>query len=371
MFLIDMQNKKAVSLEKKTFSELRLSERYDLQEWIVSNPHILGENLLIIQKEFAGFLDTSERPDLLALDENGKLVIIENKLDDSGKDVVWQALKYVSYCATMTKSEICDIYQRYLGARDLASEKLAEFYDEQDYESIRLNPSDGDQRIILVAANFRKEVTSTVLWLCNHGIDITCVKVTPYQDEDKLYLDIERILPIQDIGDYQIRLAEKKQEGAISLKEEARRHKLRYRFWEKALPVLRSKTDIYNNASPSRYNSLTGSSGHSGIVFSPCIKMGNARAELRIMTSDRDKNKSIYHELIDKKNEIESAFGGSLDWHELPDTNTCRVCVLFKSHGLADEEHWDEIISFLADNLAKLIAVFKEPLAYAVKGPNT
>ena len=44
MFLIDMQNKKAVSLEKKTFSELRLSERYDLQEWIVSNPHILGEN---------------------------------------------------------------------------------------------------------------------------------------------------------------------------------------------------------------------------------------------------------------------------------------------------------------------------------------
>ena len=42
MFLIDTQNKKAVSLEKKSFSELKLSERNDLQEWIIDNPLILG-----------------------------------------------------------------------------------------------------------------------------------------------------------------------------------------------------------------------------------------------------------------------------------------------------------------------------------------
>ena len=200
MFLIDTQNKKAVSLERKSFSELKLSERNDLQEWIAGNTQILGENLLIIQKEFDGFPDTNERLDLLALDESGRLVVIENKLDDSGRDVVWQSLKYVSYCATLTKGEICEIYQRYLGTSGVATERIVEFFDEQDYENIRLNPSDGDQRIILVAANFRKEVTSTVLWLCNHGVDITCIKVTPYKDGDKLYLDAEQILPIQDIG---------------------------------------------------------------------------------------------------------------------------------------------------------------------------
>jgi RecB family endonuclease NucS len=43
---------------------------------------------LIIQKEFAGFGDTKERLDLLALDKKGKLVVIENKLDDSGRDAV-------------------------------------------------------------------------------------------------------------------------------------------------------------------------------------------------------------------------------------------------------------------------------------------
>ena len=367
MFLIDTQNKKASLLEKKSFSELKLSERYDLQEWIVSNPYILGENLLIIQKEFDGFLDTNERLDLLALDENGKLVIIENKLDDSGKDVVWQALKYASYCAPLKKSDICEIYQRYLGAEGTASEKIAEFYDEQDYESIKLNPPGGDQRIILVAANFRKEVTSTVLWLRDHAIDITCVKVTPYQDGDKLYLDAEQVLPIQDIGDYQIRLTAKKQEDAIASKVEASRLKLLYRFWEKALPTLRVKTGIYNNVSPLRENSLTGGSGHSGISFISTVKKDGARAEVWIATGDKDRNKGIYRELIDKKDSIESKFGGNLDWQELPDKKGCRICVHFQDYGLNDEEYWGEIILFLADNLAKLTAAFKAPLDAAMK----
>jgi hypothetical protein len=74
----------------------------------------LGEELLIIQKEFDGFQDTNERLDLLALDKQGCLVVIENKLDDTGRDVTWQALKYASYCSTLSKEQIRAIYQSYL-----------------------------------------------------------------------------------------------------------------------------------------------------------------------------------------------------------------------------------------------------------------
>ncbi|MCL1803732.1 MAG: endonuclease NucS, partial [Eubacteriaceae bacterium] len=130
MFIIDSKNKRATPVAKKTFAELGFLERQDLQEWICGNPEILGEKLLIIQKEFAGFSDTNERLDLLALDTEGNLVIIENKLDDSGRDVVWQALKYVSYCALLKKSEICDIYQKHLGSSSVASEKICEFLKE-------------------------------------------------------------------------------------------------------------------------------------------------------------------------------------------------------------------------------------------------
>src|SRR6056297_1969014 len=161
MFLINKEENKAISIRKKTFKELKFKERKHLQEWICKNTEILGERLLIIQKEFSGFEDTQERLDLLAIDENGNLVIIENKLDDSGRDVVWQSLKYVSYCSGLTKSDIKDIFQRYLdeqGKNYNAEKLICEYLEIEDFNEVELN--NNDQRIIMIAANFRKEVTS-------------------------------------------------------------------------------------------------------------------------------------------------------------------------------------------------------------------
>ena len=109
-----MKSNKVEKLDIRLFKELHIKERENLQEWVAKNPEMLGEDLLIIQKEFDGFNDTNERLDLLALDKEGGLVIIENKLDDTGRDVVWQALKYASYCSTLTTSQIIKIYQEYL-----------------------------------------------------------------------------------------------------------------------------------------------------------------------------------------------------------------------------------------------------------------
>lgn len=106
MYLIDRKNNKCHKVEEKTFSELEFKERDHLQEWLAADPSMFGEDLLIIQKEFDGFSDTKERLDLLALDKQGNLVIIENKLDDSGRDVTWQSLKYASYCSSLGTDEI-------------------------------------------------------------------------------------------------------------------------------------------------------------------------------------------------------------------------------------------------------------------------
>lgn len=105
MYLIDKKNNRLSKIEEKTFSELGFKEREHLQEWLANEPAVFGEDLLIIQKEFDGFADTRERLDLLALDKDGNLVIIENKLDDSGRDVTWQALKYASYCSTYPRKK--------------------------------------------------------------------------------------------------------------------------------------------------------------------------------------------------------------------------------------------------------------------------
>lgn len=125
MFKIDPQANRIKPLESKRFGELGFTERKHLQEWLENYPQALtqGDNdeLLIIQKEFDGFDDTRERLDLLAIDKEGNLVVIENKLDDSGRDVVWQALKYASYCANLKKQQVIEIFQRYLNQKAQAS----------------------------------------------------------------------------------------------------------------------------------------------------------------------------------------------------------------------------------------------------------
>ncbi|MBK8368701.1 MAG: hypothetical protein IPL10_15175 [Bacteroidetes bacterium] len=97
MYIIDKSKNRIEKIESTTFKQLGFKEREHLQEWIANNPSCLNEDLLIIQKEFDGFNDTYERLDLLAIDKQGNLVIIENKLDDTGKDVTLQVLKYASY----------------------------------------------------------------------------------------------------------------------------------------------------------------------------------------------------------------------------------------------------------------------------------
>lgn len=370
MFIINTKEKRAVGLARKSFSELNMSERYDLQEWIVDNPEILGERLLIIQKEFAGFSDTKERLDLLALDENGKLVIIENKLDDSGRDVSWQALKYASYCAALAKNEICEIYQKYLGEQVKAEEMLCDFYDEADYENIKLNPIGADQRMIFVAANFRKEVTSTVLWLREHNIDIKCIKLTPYVHNAELFLDTEQILPIQDIGDYQIKLSAKRQEDIISQNSESSRAKQNYAFWEKALPVLREKTGLFANVSPTKDHWVNGTSGFSGIQYNAVILLTSARAELYIDTGNKEKNEKLFHALLRQKGLIEQTFGAALDWQELPERRACRIGFSSETGGITEQAQWDDNIRFLSERIGKMIQSFRSPLENAFKQLN-
>jgi hypothetical protein len=196
---------------------------------------------------------------------------------------------------------------------------------------------------------------------------IKCVKVTLYEDNGKLYLDVEQILPVQDVGDYQIRLNAKKQDEFVSQKDEAARHKVRREFWEFALPTLREKTGIYNNVSPSKNNSITGGSGYSGISYITVILINGARAELYIDVGEKDRNKQIFRYFQEKKDEIETAFGGELLWEELPDKRTSLISVSLEKYGLYDTDHWRDITNFLGENIAKLKDAFKSHIDTALK----
>jgi hypothetical protein len=206
VYRVDVDGKHISRLNPKTFQELDLLERFDIQEWIAGSPEILGEDLLIIAKEHE--LPSRIRIDLLAVDRNANLVIIELKRDESGSAVEWQAIKYASYCSNFTAEDIFAFYALHLKSdTDEAQTSIEEFIDG---ELIDLNQ---DQLIILVAREFHSDVASAVLWLRDYGVDITCIRLRPYADSDHdLYVNPDIIIPLPEATDYIERRETKRRE---------------------------------------------------------------------------------------------------------------------------------------------------------------
>ena len=364
MFKVDISENRLVRLEKKRFAALNFRERDHLQEWIVDMPGVLGEELLIVQKEFDGFADTRERLDLLALDKEGRLVVIENKLDDSGRDVVWQALKYVAYCSTLKKAEIVKIYQNYLDrcfdGQDAVT-NLIEFLDVEDLDDTVLNAGN-EQRLILVAANFRKEVTATVLWLIGHGIRAQCFRVLPYSLGEEVLIDLQQIIPVPEAADYMIGMAAKESEEKSVQGAQKRIEERRITFWTRILEELRRRDVVlYANISPSKHHWLASATGVSGCRYSLIFTKNGARVELYLDRSQAE-NKWIFDRLERKRQEIEGRFGAELQWQRLNDRKASRICYSHPYDGF-NEENWPAIIEWLCKHITKLEEAFSEPLA--------
>ena len=157
--------------------------------------------MLIISKEFRDFDRTNERLDLLAVDYDGKLVIIELKRDDSGADVHWQAIKYASYLRRATNDNIIGMLAGY---RKI-SEPEAENRLLQHLAADDLTALNNDQRIILASHRFAREVTTAVLWLNEKSPNlITCIQLIPYHDRQQgtLYIQASTIIPLPVIDNY-------------------------------------------------------------------------------------------------------------------------------------------------------------------------
>lgn len=355
MYRINKESNSITQLKRCSFSELGFRERAHLQEWIANEPSALGEELLIIQKEFAGFSDTQERPDLLALDKQGSLIVIENKLDDSGRDVTWQALKYASYCASLSKDGIRQIFQEYLdrsGRQESAEELLCDFYGAADFSELSLNKGT-TQRIVLIAANFRKEVTSTVLWLLNFRLRLQCFKATPFALGDDLFLNLEQIIPLPDTEEFMIGFADKAQDEVAVAETEKQRHGIRRRFWTQVFQALGSRTDLYQNVTPPAQSWTSAGSGIRGVGFVLVATRDSARVELYIDRGSKDENLTVYEFLYERKTSIEDAFGGDLIWEPLENRRACRVKVE-EDGNIFDEDEWPQMTHFLVDALVRM-----------------
>ena len=366
MYIVDKEGNKLITAEPTTFKDQKLKERQHLQEWIAKSPEVLGEPLLIIQKEFDGFDQTHERLDLLALDKSGKLVVIENKLDDSGRDVTWQAIKYVSYCSSLTQEEIFDIYASYLmKPKEEAKKMILSFLEVEDFDDIDINP-ENTQRMVFVAANFRKEVTSSVLWLRNFGIDIKCIKVSPYMYNGKLMVEFDQIIPIKEAEEYTIKMAEKKKVDSQNAENKKRKENDRSIFWRKFIEYNEQVNGKYATSSVTTESWLSkGGFYLGGVYFNLIIGRQACRAEIYINTGNKEENKKIFDYLYKHKDQLEKNLG-ELSWERLDDKVVCRISKRKDFSFLSEEDQplmFDFFVKYtdlFLDNFAPLTKKYKK-----------
>lgn len=195
------------------YAALGIYERADLQRMLRQDISPLGADLLVVAEEFGNWEDARRRIDLLAIDKAGHVVVIELKRTDDGGHMDLQSIRYAAMVSSLNFMEVAAAYAAHCAkyqpneAIDTRAE-LATFlgFDDDAEEPV----ISSDVRIILVSADFGREITTTVLWLNGFdGMDIRCIRLVPYEIEGKVLLDIQQVIPLPEAADYQVRLRRK------------------------------------------------------------------------------------------------------------------------------------------------------------------
>ena len=238
-------------LSETTFSAAGVRERADLQRLLRSNIDVVSSDTLVVAEEFGEWEDSRRRIDLLGLDSDANLVVIELKRTEDGGHMELQAIRYAAMVSTLTFDKVVDSYGNHLqriGSEINARTSILEFLDWDEADEDRFAQ---DVRIVLASAEFSKELTTAVMWLNEHGLDIRCVRLKPYNDNGRLLVDVQQVIPLPEAAAYQVQVREKEQRGR---QERAERYRIRRRFWEGLLVRAATSTALHANISPSEHH---------------------------------------------------------------------------------------------------------------------
>ncbi len=286
-------------------------EALDFTTWLEQNIDVLadatGLQLSGVEREQpAGAFSV----DLIAEDEDGRAVVIENQLERSDHDHLGKLLTY-----------LVGIQAR---------------------------------RAIWIVSDPRPEHVGVIAWLNESS------------SEDFYLLKLEAIR----IGDSEpaplltqiVGPSEETREVGRTKKEMAERERLRYRFFGGLLEHAKSRTPLHANISPSKHSWAGAGSGIAGVGFNYVVRQRDARVELYIGTRDGEENKRIFEALSAKKEKIEGTFGRSLDWDTKEGRMACRIQKTYETGGYRDEDKWETVYDELAEAMARLESALKPHL---------
>jgi hypothetical protein len=212
MAIFELESERIRKIERTTYAAEKITERRDLQRLLRRSIEYVSPDTMILAEEFGSFEGSLRRIDLLGLNKGAELVVIELKRTEDGGHLELQAIRYAAMVSAMTFDDAVEAHRKYLEANDRHGEDPHQ--NIMAFLGLEAEPIlSGTVRIVLAAADFSIEVTTTVLWLNSNGLDITCVRMRPYQLEPKrVLLDIQQVIPLPEAEAYTIKIRKKEAE---------------------------------------------------------------------------------------------------------------------------------------------------------------
>jgi len=351
-------------LNETTFAQEKLLERRDLQRLIKADVSVLSPDLMVIAEEFGEWEDSNRRIDLLCLDNidsEAHLVVVELETNRGRRNMELQAIRYAAMVSSMTFDQLVDIHARFVGGEDAhqtAESAILRFLNLDSPSGARLS---GEVKIILVSANFSIELTTAVLWLNKSGLDITCIRLKPYRLDGQVLMDIQQLIPLPEAVEYETKIRAQQQENRLA---DSTRDVMFRRFWRQLIERSRAKISLFANRTGSKDYWMGVGMGRAGFSLNLAATRDESRVECFIdLAKGSDERNLVVLKMLQRQGEeIESAFGGKLDWQELEDRRGCRICSTVEGGWRTPEADWPTLQDRLIEAMVRLERALRQPI---------
>lgn len=213
-----------------------------------------------------------------------------------------------------------------------------------------------DVKVALVSSDFSREVTTTALWLNDRGIDVRCIRMKPYIDQERLFVDMQQIVPLPEAMEYQVQIAEKAQAERSDKRDRERNVRLGD-FWSALIAVENQRRGTDRKPPNVPQSWLYHSAGIDNADFRFAAKQSETSVELQINANDAEYNNQLFDYFHRCKAEIESRFGSSLLWEKKEDKRVSHIRVLQADSGyLLNGEERKRAVAELSGVMGKLEA---------------
>lgn len=358
MSLYRVAPNKLEPVSRTTFAAEGLFERKDLQRLLRQDITPIGDDLMVVDEEYGDWEDSNRRIDLLCLSKSGELVVVEIKRTEDGGHMELQAIRYAAMVSNMTLEQVIKAHARMCGGDEEAAR--AEVLSFLEADSIDEAEFTGEVRIVLVSADFSTELTTAVLWLNLHDLDITCIRLRPYKMGNETLIDATQIIPLPEAADYEVKLREQEKEKR---KVEGARQDVFRRFWAQLIDRSRPGTQLLANRATTTDAWISAGTGRSEFGLHMSLKQNSGKVECYIRVGRSEaRSAAAFQALLKQRPEIEAVFGEPLDWQDLPGRLGCRICKDLPGGWKSPESEWAGMQDRMIDTLVRLDAALKKPI---------